>query len=45
MLYLIRRYLQSGVMHGGVVGRTVKGTPQGGPLTPRTQKIVSNFSM
>ena len=40
MLYLIRRYLQSGVLSGGVVSRTVKGTPQGGPLSPLLSNIL-----
>jgi len=40
MLYLIRLYLQSGVMSGGVVSRTAKGTPQGGPLSPLLSNIV-----
>lgn len=40
MLYLIRRYLQSGVMSGGVVSRTAKGTPQGGPLSPLLSNIL-----
>jgi len=40
MLHLIRRYLQSGVMSGGVVSRTVKGTPQGGPLSPLLSNIM-----
>ena len=40
MLYLIRLYLQSGVMSGGVVSRTVKGTPQGGPLSPLLSNIM-----
>jgi len=40
MLYLIRRYLQSGVMEGGIVSRTGKGTPQGGPLSPLLSNIL-----
>jgi group II intron reverse transcriptase/maturase len=35
---LIRRYLRSGVLLGGVVSVPTKGTPQGGPLAPRTQQ-------
>lgn len=34
VLRLVRRYLQAGVMHSGVVNRRERGTPQGGPLSP-----------
>jgi len=34
VLKLIRRYLTSGVMIGGLVSPTDRGTPQGGPLSP-----------
>jgi len=40
MVYLIRLYLQSGIMSGGVVSRTTKGTPQGGPLSPLLSNIM-----
>ena len=33
VLGLIRRYLQAGVMEGGLVEASREGTPQGGPLT------------
>ena len=39
VLKLIRRFLQAGVMENGLVSPVDEGTPQGGPLTPRTQKI------
>ena len=31
---LIRRYLQAGMMEGGLVSPRTEGTPQGGPLSP-----------
>lgn len=34
VLGLIRRYLQAGMMTGGVVSPRAEGTPQGGPLSP-----------
>jgi group II intron reverse transcriptase/maturase len=34
VLRLIRRYLEAGIMAGGLVSQRVEGTPQGGPLSP-----------
>jgi RNA-directed DNA polymerase len=34
VLRLIRRYLQAGMMDGGLVSPRSEGTPQGGPLSP-----------
>ncbi len=34
VLRLIRRYLQAGILEGGVVSPRTEGTPQGGPLSP-----------
>ena len=39
-LRLIRRYLQAGVMDGGVVTPRTEGTPQGGPLSPLLSNIL-----
>ncbi len=40
LLKLIRGFLTAGVMEGGVVGPTVEGTPQGGPLSPLLSNLV-----
>ena len=36
LLKLIRAFLTSGVLEGGLVCPTTEGSPQGGPLTPQT---------
>jgi RNA-directed DNA polymerase len=43
LLKLIRAFLNAGVMENGLVSPSVEGTPQGGPLTPLTQKVISNL--
>ena len=45
VLKLIRRYLEAGMMADGVVQPRTEGTPQGGPLTPRTQRETSSLSV
>ena len=40
VLKIIRAYLNSGVMIGGINVKTEKGTPQGGPLSPLLANIV-----
>jgi len=39
LLKLIRAFLTVGVLKNGLVSPVDEGTPQGGPLTPRTQKV------
>lgn len=40
VLLLIRRYLQAGIMEGGLVSPRTEGTPQGGPLSPLLSNIL-----
>lgn len=40
VLQLIRRYLEAGMMAGGVVLPRTEGTPQGGPLSPLLSNIL-----
>jgi RNA-directed DNA polymerase len=40
LLRLIRRYLRSGLMQGGLESQRISGTPQGGPLSPLLSNIV-----
>lgn len=39
LLHLIHQFLKSGIMLGGLLSPRREGTPQGGPLTPPTQKV------
>ncbi|WP_321787871.1 group II intron reverse transcriptase/maturase [Burkholderia pyrrocinia] len=40
VIRLIRAYLNSGIMDGGVVQRRDQGTPQGGPLSPLLANVL-----
>ncbi len=42
VLKLIRRYLEAGVMSGGIVSQRQEGTPQGDPLSPLLSNILLN---
>ena len=43
ILRLIGKWLNAGFMVGGVVTRTEEGSPQGGLITPLTQKAISSL--
>ncbi len=40
LLRMIRKYLQSGILSGGLISQRTKGTPQGSPLSPLLSNIV-----
>lgn len=40
VMKLIRRYLEAGLMEGGVASARTEGTPQGGPLSPLLSNIL-----
>jgi RNA-directed DNA polymerase len=40
ILKLIRRYLQAGIMEGGVASPRSEGTPQGGPISPLLSNVL-----
>ena len=40
LLKLIRKYLQSGILSGGLISQQTEGTPQGSPLSPLLSNIV-----
>jgi len=40
VLGLTRRYLQAGILEGGLVSQPTMGTPQGGPLSPLLSNIL-----
>ena len=44
LVKLIRAFLNAGVMENGLLSPSVEGTPQGGPLTPLTQKVISSLN-
>ncbi len=40
ILLLLRRYLQAGVLEGGLISPRAEGTPQGGPLSPLLSNVM-----
>lgn len=40
LMRLVRRYLQAGMMEGGITSPRTEGTPQGGPLSPLLSNIL-----
>ncbi len=40
VLRLVRRYLQAGMLEGGIVSQRAEGTPQGGPMSPLLSNIL-----
>lgn len=40
VLLVMRRYLEAGIMEGGLITASREGTPQGGPLSPLLSNIV-----
>jgi retron-type reverse transcriptase len=40
VLLLLRRYLQAGVLEGGLISPRTEGTPQGGPLSPLLSNVM-----